>query len=187
MRVFFLLSFLCFSFLIFAHEGHEEKKTPTSENTQENVKEAIEEGRPTSWAQWIGSFHLIFLHFPIALINVLVISELLSAWYKQPIFEFSSRFLLIASAILAPPTALLGLIYSYSASYEGLMEIFLWWHMWFGILTAGLTVAVAFIREKNGSDKFYYAWLFLLFLMVNITGFFGGGMTFGPYHMHPPL
>lgn len=23
--------------------------------------------------------------------------------------------------------------------------------------------------------------------LVNVTGFLGGGMTFGPYHMHPPL
>ncbi len=94
---------------------------------------------------------------------------------------------MISVAIITPPTALLGLIYSYSASYEGLMETFLWWHMWFGILTATLAITLAFIKEKIGTTKFYYVGLFILFLIVNITGFFGGGMTFGPYHMHPPL
>lgn len=187
MKTIFLLCFLTFSFLAFAHEGHEEKKIPTSENFQEKVKETTQDGRPTSWTQWIGSFHLILLHFPIALINMLAISELLWACYKKPIFESSSRFLMISSAIVAPPTALLGFIYSYSASYEGLMEIFLWWHMWLGILTAALTVALAFIKEKVGISRLYYAGLFILFILVNVTGFFGGGMTFGPYHMHPPL
>lgn len=187
MRVFFLFFFLCFSFLVLAHEGHEEKKIPTLENTQEKVKETIQEGRPATWAQWIGSFHLIFLHFPIALINMLVLSELLWVWHRKPIFEFSSKFLLISSAIVTPPTALLGLIYSYSASYEGLMGTFLWWHMWLGIFTAIFVVIVALIRDRIGNSKLYYACLFLLFIMVNVTGFFGGGMTFGPFHMHPPL
>lgn len=56
--------------------------------------------------------------------------------------------------------------------------------MWFGFATA---IFVAFIRERWKISKFYYMCLVLLFLLVNITGFLGGGMTCGPYHMHPPL
>jgi uncharacterized membrane protein len=187
MRVFFLSFFLFFSFLAVAHEGHKEKNRPRLENIQEKIKDTAQEGRSITWTQWIGSWHLIFLHFPIALINMLAISELLWAWNREPIFEFSSKFLLISSAMITPFAALLGLIYSYSASYEGLMETFLWWHMSLGILTAILTIAVAFLREYLGVTIFYYACLFLLFLMVNVTGFFGGGMAFGPFHMSPPL
>jgi uncharacterized membrane protein len=184
---FLLLFFLCISCFALAHEGHLEKKEPTSENIQENHQEPMQEGRPTTWIQWVGSFHLIFLHFPIALINMLAISECLFIWYRRPIFEFSSKFLLISAAIIAPPTALLGLIYSYSAFYSGLIETFLLWHMWFGIATAIFTVIVAFMRERIGISKLYYASLAFLVLIINITGFFGGGMTFGPFHMHPPL
>lgn len=187
MRTILLLFFLTFSFLAFAHEEHEKKKIPTSENVQEKVKETSEHGKPTTWTQWIGSFHLILLHFPIALINMLVISEIFLAWLNRPIFDFSSRFLAVSSAIISPPTALLGLVYSYSASYEGLMEIFLWWHMWLGLLTAVFAVIVLLLRERVGIGKLYYGCLFLLFSLVNIAGFFGGGMTFGPYHMSPPL
>lgn len=184
---FFLLFFLCISCFALAHEGHQEKKELTSENIQETTQEPVQEGRPTTWIQWVGSFHLIFLHFPIALINMLAISECLFIWYRQPIFDFSTKFLLISAAIVAPPTALLGLIYSYSASYSGLMETFLLWHMWFGIGTAIFTVILAFMRERMDKSKFYYASLAFLVLMINVTGFFGGGMTFGPYHMHPPF
>lgn len=183
---FLLLFFLCISCFAFTHEGYQDKKETTSENIQEPIQGPMEEGRPTTWTQWVGSFHLIFLHFPIALINMLAISECLFTWYRRPIFEFSSKFLLVSAAIIAPPTALLGLIYSYSASYYGLMETFLMWHMWLGIGTATFTVILAFIRERMGISKLYYTSLALLVLMINATGFFGGGMTFGPYHMYLP-
>lgn len=186
MKLFFLLCFFCTSCFALAHEGHQEKKAPTSENLEEKTEESVQEGRPTTWTQWIGSFHLILLHFPIALVNMLAISECLFAWYRRPIFGFSSKFLLISAAIVAPPTALLGLIYSYSASYSGLTETFLLWHMWLGIGTAVFTIFLAFMREQIKLNKFYYSCLAMLVLMINITGFFGGGMTFGPLHMLPP-
>ncbi len=186
-----LLLVLAFTSLV-GHEGH--KEMDKQETIQESVPPAQEQtttqqfgGRPQSWIQWIGSFHLILLHFPIALINMLAVSECLFIWRKQPIFEFSSKFLLISAAVIAPPTALLGLIYSYSASYSGLTETFLLWHMWLGVTTAVFTVILAFVRDRIGINKLYYALLVLLVLMINATGFFGGGMTFGPFHMHPPL
>lgn len=193
MKFLFLLCFISFSFVVFAHEEHQKQMQEKEhvEAKEEGITEKINQsdtgGRPLTWWQWVGTFHLIFLHFPIALINMVAISELLFALFKKPMFEISSRFMLIAAAIIAPPTALLGLIYSYSATYSGLMETFLWWHMWFGISTAFFTIAVTFIREHFGISRLYYIGLALLFLMINITGFFGGGMTFGPYHMHPPL
>lgn len=190
MRTFFLLFLLCFSFSAFAHDGHhennQEKKALISENTQNINDELDQEGRPATWLQWIGSFHLILLHFPIALINMLAVSEILLAWFRRPIFEGASRFLLIAAAIVAPPTALLGLIFSYSAPYYGLEATFLVWHMWLGISTALLAVAIAVMREVMGINKLYYACLALLVLMVNATSFFGGGVTFGPFQMLPP-
>lgn len=182
MKTIILLWLLTITLLAFSHEGHNEMRNLSSES----VVEAGQEGRPTSWTQWVGSFHLIFLHFPIALINMLVVSELLWGWNRKPIFEFSSRFLLIASAIVTPFTALLGLIYSYFGSYEGLREVFLWWHMWCGIATAVLVLALPIIKDKSGPSTFYYGSLFILFLLVNGTSFFGGGMTHGPYHMFLP-
>lgn len=184
---------LSFTFL-FSHEGHkdmEEKETiqesvhPTQGEQQPTTEQFG--GRPQSWLQWIGSFHFIFLHFPIALITMTAISELLFTRYKLPIFDYSSRFMLISSAILVVPTALLGLIYSYTATYSGLLADFVWWHMWAGITTAIFAIIVAFLREHYGISKLYYSCLIFLFLLTNITGFLGGGVTFGPYHMNPPL
>lgn len=192
---FFVLSILCLlTFnLLFGHEAHRQ------ETRQETMPESIQPtqgeqptikqfgGRPQSWIQWIGGFHFILLHFPLALIAMTGFSELLLAYYHYPIFDYASRFMLIAAAILAVPTALLGLIYSYTATYSGLLADFVWWHMWAGITTAALALFVAFLRERYGTVKLYYTCLIVLFLLVNITGFLGGGMTFGPYHMLPPI
>ncbi len=186
-----LFLLLAFTSLV-GHEGH--KEIDTQETMQESVNPTQEQpiikefgGRPQTWVQWIGSFHFILLHFPIALIMMTGISEILLAWWQRPIFDYACRFMIIAAAVLAVPTALLGLIYSYTATYSGLLADFVWWHMWAGITTAVLAIIVAFIRERYGISKLYYSCLILLFLLVNITGFLGGGMTFGPYHMHPPL
>lgn len=170
-----------------AHEGHHEKKIPPVEIVHQEIENINQEGRPATWTQWVGSFYLIFIHFPIVLINMLAISESLFGWSRRPLYEFSSRFLLYSAAIAAPLTALLGLIYSYSTSYNGYMETLLLWHMWFGILTAIFTVVLALMRNRGDLRKLYYGCLVLLVIMVNTTAFYGGGMTFGPFHMHPPL
>lgn len=188
-----LLGYLLFFTTLFGHEVY--RSMEGNNIKQESVQHSLESerivkdlgGRPLTWTQWIGSFHFIFLHFPIALITTTVISELLFMCFRRPIFDFASRFMLLAAAVLAIPTALLGLIYSYTDSYSGFQTDFILWHMWAGILTAVFAIFVAFIRTRLGISKLYYASLFVLFLLVNITGYLGAGMIFGPYHMHPPL
>lgn len=167
-----ILYLVCFLFFttLFGHEKHLEHL----------------EGRPQSWVEWIGSFHLIFLHFPIALIAMTGIAELLFVWRQRPIYDSASRFMIIAAAALAIPTALLGLTYSYTATYNGLLADFIRWHMWLGIATGIVAIFVAFFRLKWGIGRLYYLCLFFLFILVNATGYLGGGMTFGPYHMYPP-
>jgi uncharacterized membrane protein len=187
LNLFLLIKFGC----LLAHEEHEKDSMPVQESIipSADKEPTIKQfgGRPQIWAQWIGGFHFILLHFPIALIAMTAISELLLIWYRRAIFNYAARFMVIAAAILAAPTALFGLIYSYTVSYEGLLAGFLWWHMWTGIATAACAIFVALLRERYGTAKLYYTCLVFLFLLVNTTGFLGGGLTFGPYHMLPPL
>lgn len=193
MYQFLILSVCLFNFtILYSHEGHKEMerkeaRQESSHSTQDQPTVEQFGGRPKNWTQWIGSFHFIFLHFPIALIAMTAISELLYAWYNKPIFDYAALFMLISAAILAIPTAILGLTYSYTAIYTGVLADFVWWHMWTGILTAVFAIIVAFLRAQYGITNFYYICLIFLFLLVNITGFLGGGMTFGPYHMYAPL
>lgn len=179
MRLLLLLIFLSFNNTHFAHEGHHENAVATTVQNQENSTEASQEKKSSSWTQWIGSYHLILLHFPIALINMVAISDVLWIRYRKPIFDYSSRFMILSAALLAPPTAILGWIYSYSFPYEGPMRIFLLWHMGFGISATLLAVITALIREKMGQCKLYYTCLVILVILIIFTCFYGGKMTFG--------
>ncbi len=180
----FFLTCIFIGQFLFAHEGHD-KITIEQESIKSN--ESHDGGRPQTWMQWMGVFHLFFLHFPLALINMTAISDFIFARYRKAPFKQASRFMLIAAAILSPLTAFLGLAYSYSVSYYGVMETFLFWHMWLGIASSILSIAVALIRELFGVNAFYYCCLVLLVTTVNITAFFGGEMTFGPFHLYFPL
>ncbi len=184
--ILFLMSLICFSTLP-SHEGHKEtnkeKIDVYSETSQPPSDEAA--GRPQNWMQWIGTFHFVFLHFPIALISMAFVSELFYIWLLNPIFNYTTKFMLIAGAILSIPTALLGLTYSYTVNYNGPLVDFLWWHMWGGLTTAALSILTA-ILIMNRRSKIYYTCLFLLVIVVNLTAFLGGEMTFGIYHMLPP-
>lgn len=187
MNKYLIFIFLSYFSCLMGHEGHKHHDDNiTAPSAQEEQIGAQFGNRPKNWSQWVGGFHFIFLNFPIALITMTAISELLFSQYPKRIFDHSARFMLIAAAIFATPTALLGLIYSYSSSYENLLSDFLQLHMWFGITTAVISIIVAFLRERYGVGKLYYTCLTLLFFLVNMTGFFGGGLTFGPYHYLPP-
>ncbi len=162
------ISLLLFSAMLYGHEGHEHM-------------ESLE------WLKWTGAFHLLFLHFPIALITMTAIAELLSLWRHSPQLDAAARFMLLSAAVLSIPTVLLGLLYRYTATYNGLLEELIDWHMGFGIATALFALLVLFIREYYGMTKAYGFSLFILFLLVSITGFIGGYVTFGPEDMLPPL
>ncbi len=178
--------FVSISVYVSAHEEPLEEKHPTSEKVHEIGNEPGYESWPKNWSEWIGNFHFILLHFPIALINMIAVAEILFYIYHTPIFDFSSRFMLIAAAVLAPVTALLGYILSLTEPYVGIFGTFLLLHMWSGIGAACLTLVLIPIREFSSGRKLYYYLLAVLVTFINLTSFLGGEMTFGPYHMFPP-
>lgn len=137
-----------------------------------------------AWWGKLGRFHLIFLHFPIALIVMTVVAELLWVWFANPLFTYAARFMLLAAAIFALPTALLGFAFSFEHHYEGLQYSLFLWHGTLGFFTAGLAILAAYLRERCVHEKTltplaYYIALFILFISVSLTGAFGGSLAFG--------
>lgn len=136
------------------------------------------------WLAAIGRLHLLFLHFPIALIIMTVVAEWLWIWFANPVFNHAARFMIVAAAAFAIPTTLLGLAFGYSQNYEGIALDLYAWHRYFGFLTAGLAVIAAILRERHVKEystslASYYICLFFLFLSVSLTGALGGSLTFG--------
>jgi uncharacterized membrane protein len=181
-----LSGLLLVSFLItshaFAHEGHHHA-SEISDISALFLSDS--QGVPwNQWMSWLGSFHFLILHFPIALIVMTVAAELLWFLFKNPVFDHAARFMILAAAIFAVPTALLGLSLGYGNHYEGELLNLYTWHRAFGLATAALAVVTAILREGYTRHVFYsltgyYIALAVLFVLVSLTGTFGGEMTFG--------
>jgi len=174
-----LLIFLGVSLFIVAHEGHHDILMLSAGAADGKAAEAV-----PGWLPAIGRFHLLFLHFPIALTVMTVAAELLWIWFANPLFTHAARFMLLAAAAFALPTALLGWALGSGQNFEGMQLDLYVWHRYFGFMTAGLAIIAALlrercVREKNASTFGYYLCLFLLFLSVSLTGAFGGSLAFG--------
>lgn len=167
LSVFVFLTFLIYCSLS-GHEGHHESSILLS-------AEAFE---ISSWMQSIGRLHLILLHFPIALIGMTVVAEILLGLSKKPIYDFAARFMLLSAALLVFPTLFCGYLLRYSTTYQEPLATYIWWHMIFGTASAFFTPYVAYLRESQGISRPYFLSLALLFILVNVTGLFGGWVAF---------
>lgn len=170
--------------VIGAHEEHHEGIAISEASTALNSPDSPTQKSVDSWINKIGRLHLLFLHFPIALIVMTVLAELLWLVYANHLFDHAARFMLLAAAVFAPVTALLGLALSYHVPYDGISQELFEWHRYFGILTTGLVIIAAILRELYirrlaESLTVYYICLFFLFICINLTGTFGGVLAFG--------
>lgn len=168
---------LLFVSALSAHEGHHQVIAESSSSLF--GFDSFE-----AFLHWIGTFHFVILHFPIALTMMTVAAELLFIWYRKPLFDQAAYFMILAVAIWAPPTALLGYALSYNVVYSGINHDLFLWHRYFGSITAVLAILTAYLRfayvnQKSQSLTTYYISLFFLFLTVSLTGVFGGSLAFG--------
>ena len=162
-RYAFLLAFV-FPLILFAEDGG--NAIPT----------------PSKWWDLIGYSHPMLVHFPIALVFMTALAEILYGFTKQPLYHQAAEFMIVAAAILVVPTILTGLVFASIGTFTGLMQTYLNWHMFFGITSAILAILTAVARERPNENKslsIYYTLLTFLFLSVSITGFLGGEMTYG--------
>lgn len=166
---------------LISHAGHNHSSEQVPMPHEENV---LEKNPIEKAIMWLGNLHLVFLHFPIALIIMTVVAELLFFIYGADLFNQASRFMIVAAAITVIPTVLFGFAYAYGVSYEGESFIFFSLHEFFGLLTGALTLLTAALKEeyvetRRGSKQIYYGCLFFAFITVNLAGIFGGILTFG--------
>ena len=136
------------------------------------------------WMRWIGRLHFDVLHFPIALIIMTGVAELLFYGYRYPQFEQAAYFMIVAAAIWSVPTVLLGFFLSYGAVYGDVREMIFQWHRYLGIVTMLLAILTAYLRydyfaKRKKSLNLYYMTLLFLFLSVSLTGALGGSLAFG--------
>jgi uncharacterized membrane protein len=133
---------------------------------------------------WLGSFHAASTHFPVALLLVAVLSELLGWWTRKETWLTCTRFLLVIGAASAVGTATLGWL----NAYAGVSTVYKF-HQWLGTGTAvwALLVAGSAVlfecREGSPERARMRGALFIGAVLVALTGFLGGAVVYGlDYH-----
>ena len=144
---------------------------------------AHSEATASELIDWFGSYHLLFLHFPIACAILAGLAEGLYIWTKKEGYAFTAQFLLIATAIFSIPTVAAGLALAQKETL--VLWNTLWWHRAFGFFALIFSFLSAVLRFFPKRRALYLISLVLLIISVAIAADLGGDMAFPNFRWLP--
>jgi len=137
----------------------------------------------SDWAQFIGGFHLLTIHFPIVLIFFVPVLEIAGRsrrfQYLLPAIE-PLWTLAFFSAVVA---AILGWFLARSGGSAGSLVV---QHMWGGFFVSLCSWACWTFRSRFAGRRFHIAYvsaLTLTVILVSFTGYRGGQLSHGAGHL----
>jgi len=132
-------------------------------------------------AQFIGRFHLLAIHFPIVLVLLVPILEMVGR-SRFPGLRPVIDFLMGLATLSASVAAFLGWCLARSGGYSGAL---LRQHMWGGIcVAAACWLAWVFDLPDTGKWKRWYGIaLAIMVSLVSFTGYRGGQLSQGEDHL----
>jgi uncharacterized membrane protein len=142
-----------------------------------------------SFLSYLGRFHPVVVHFPIALLLTAFFIEVLR--FVRPIESQDSvlNVLVSVAALTAPVAGTLGFLFASGADYPPSMVGYFVWHRVFGVATVILAVGAWAVRPIPGASlgrrRAFTGILALASLAVAVAGFLGASLTFGPGHLIP--
>ncbi len=142
-------------------------------------------GESSSLLTFIGKFHPLLIHFPIALVLSALLFTGLSMFFKVEIFDTLSVYLIYFAALSAVAAAILGLIAGSNASYPSFLVSSFEWHRILGISTTIVTFITAYFgyrqlsQDKTGGIVTYRLFLLINAVLVGITGHLGATLVYG--------
>ena len=136
----------------------------------------------TSFLEWIGKFHLLFLHFPIALMLAAAAAESWSMVLRSRVPSPAVRFCVFLGAIAVLATVPLGWLHALS-DYGDHVTQALTLHRWLGTAAGSLVVVTAMCSEldvRRGERSLHTRVLLLASAMlVASAAHFGGILAHG--------
>jgi len=150
----------------------------------------------SSIIQYMGRFHPVLVHFPIALAIISVLAEILFIILKSSFFRNAARFSILFAAIFSIPAVLVGWATGLNATYPeiygdtGVMLLSL--HKWIGTLASIFIIASSFFSEVAWRTKqpswtlIYRISLVISAALVSLAGHFAGLMIYGQNHFSWP-
>jgi uncharacterized membrane protein len=136
----------------------------------------------------IGRLHPVLIHFPIALVIVAALAEVVAMVTADVRWRTVAVVNVRAGAVFALLAAISGWRLALAPEMEGspLLE----WHRWLGTIAAGAALAAALapggIRRRSALGVLTYRIaLFAAGTLVAVTGHFGGLLVWGANFLHP--
>jgi uncharacterized membrane protein len=134
-----------------------------------------------AWAQFIGRFHPLVVHLPIALILLVPVMELAGRDQRFPYLRASVPFVLVLALIGGIVASLLGWCLGRSGGFSGPLVT---QHMWSGASLITLCWLCWVLRGRGGRLELMY-WIALGAAVgaVAWTGYRGGQVSLGENHL----
>ena len=143
------------------------------------------------WAQFIGRFHPLAVHFPIALILLVPILEWAGLSSRFSYLRSSAGFVLGLATLSATAAAMLGWSLARSGGYSGPLVT---QHMWGGISLAAVCWGCWMVRGRSSEGGSGLALTYAIALATGVglvawTGYRGGQLSLGEEHLteHMPV
>ncbi len=138
---------------------------------------------PERFMDWLGRFHPIIVHFPIAFFPAALFTAVVGR--RRPAFSAPVQFLVVAGGIIAPISALLGWFNGgwTMTDTDLLMAV----HRWLGtgIGAGGLLLGVwAWRRPWEDRGGGMILSLALMTVAIAVQGWFGGALVHGAEHLN---
>jgi uncharacterized membrane protein len=132
---------------------------------------------------WLGRFHVVVIHFPIALLATAAFVELFAAWRGRLMPDTTVRICVLFGAMSAMAAVLLGWLYADLGGHGRSAPQVVSWHRWLGTTAGFCSIALVLISERE-SRRGQRSWSFrgLLVvggLLVAVTGHLGGLLVHG--------
>ena len=157
------------------------------ENMGEMMMEPAKDRSQMSLAErlldWLGRFHPIIVHFPIAFFPAALFTAVVGR--RRPAFSAPVQFLVVAGGIIAPISALLGWFNGGWTLWD--TDPLLAVHRWLGtgIGVGGLLLAIwAWKRPWEDRGAGMILALTLMTIAIAAQGWFGGALVHGAEHLN---
>jgi uncharacterized membrane protein/mono/diheme cytochrome c family protein len=142
--------------------------------------DGLERARP---AQFLGRFHPLAVHLPIALVLLVPLLELAGRSRRFPDLRASVDFILALATVSSIGAAILGWCLARSGGYSGRLVT---QHMWGGVLVAAACWLCWMLRGRLSGSRYDLAYTLGLVAAVGLvswTGYRGGQLVQGENHL----